>query len=336
MSYLSYNESGRIDEFHNIGMKPHLRNNHPVGQRPSAHKVITRYGCECRDCVASGNSIYKDDGRLVPGKYCSRDEYYEHRQRGIVDQRIPASSSARPSSDGAVPASSARTNPTARTMKGNQGQRKIRSVQSLTSIYQLEDIKSEYEENHKRLRSIVLADLVFQFSPTAYPSSESIPALQNGDINSGPFALEFNRAANKEILLYELWILQACTKIDAVPANGSSEVRSLKKDLIKKLDRDAERISEMKAREWRRRNELVKKGLRFVTGKEIIVNTGEHTYHLVYEKLTPPFAYFNSPISHHAYRCRERRPLHYVHHHCHHAPPMQHVTRELRAVSRRL
>ena len=154
-------------------------------------------------------------------------------------------------------------------------------MQNRTNIYRLEDIQSEYEENHKRLRSIVLADLVFQFSPTAYPSSESIPAQENGDINSGPFALEFARAANKEVLLYELWISQACIKIDAVQANACSEVRSLKKKLIKKLERDAERIAEMKGREWRRRNELVKKGLRSLSGREIIVNTGKHTYHLV-------------------------------------------------------
>ncbi len=306
-------------------MKPYLRNNQPVGQRPSAPKVVTRYGCECRDCVVSGNSIYKSDGRLVPGKYCTRDEYYEHKQCGIVNQPISANPSIPPSSDGAVPAPSTRTIPTVHTTKGSQGQRKTRSVQNRTNIYRLEDIRLEYEEKHKRLRSTVLADLVFQFSPTAYSSSESIPVQENGDINSGPFALEFNRAANKEVLLYELWILQACTKINAVQANACSEVRLLKKKLIQKLERDAERISEMKAREWRRRNELVKKGLQFLSGKEIIVNTGEHTYHRVDGKLTPPVAYFDSPISYHAHCCREPHPLRFIHHYCHHAPPMQHV-----------
>lgn len=128
---------------------------------------------------------------------------------------------------------------------------RIRSAQDATSIHKLTAILTECNEQSAGLGSVNRDNLVFCTPPSPYHGY--VPSTPASTINSGPYALEFDRSSNKPVLVYESWLMKALTDVDTILADGRANVASLKKSVTTKLQTEYDRIEKLKADEWNRR-----------------------------------------------------------------------------------
>lgn len=229
-------------------MKPHLRNGSPVG-RTARRTPSLNYICTCPEC-AQYTAYDPNAGQFVGGKLCARDEFYRHRNRlrylqaslpptppdinrlslvqiddvplvssamlGLPDHNptpLPLSTSddVQPSDEHA-------------SVRQREVQERIRSANDASSIFALEELSGICKNIRNRIDSVCWNDVVFIQAPS--PSKHDSPpvppvpatpppATGLSDTNTGPYALEFGRAANKTILELEAELSRVLDEVDA-------------------------------------------------------------------------------------------------------------------------
>lgn len=117
---------------------------------------------------------------------------------------------------------------------------------SLTRIQALQ------EECRDRASKITIKDGLVFLTP---PHSTSPPATSRdtpSGLNDGEYALDPNQAVNKRFLKHELWLLTALEELDAISPSAENVVRKSRKEAVKSIQLELDRIESLKAEEWTR------------------------------------------------------------------------------------
>ena len=234
-------------------MPPRLvRGGHPVGRRrpqpPTKH-----YFCNC-DLCCNEISWSPLDHEFRAGRSVGRKEFLRHNQlrkaKANADQGSRATSPTSP--DSPAQSESSNPNPTVSSPHPPSAQ----STQTDRNIsHQIRKIE---EELAKRITTINSFEGLIFIDPPC-PTSES-PALPpepfdlrtpHSDINAGPYALVFERRANRPILEYLLWLHDTLLQLDGLLIRTDHQ-RTKRGVLIDHIEREFRRVEDGKAREWAR------------------------------------------------------------------------------------
>lgn len=266
-------------------MKPRLNSQgRPIGQhrpqRPSTFCI-----CQCPECVGGGDLAWDPVlGAFVSGKVLGRPEYLEHRRlRG----HSPSESSTDTNHAESPPAPPSAARPLRR--EGYQAsppqtssdavKRRTRSSTERVHIAFLESMTEDLALRRSTLAAVDSEELIFAFPPCPY-EKVTIPLRLFSEANTGPYSLEFGRAANRETLEYESWLLGAMTRLGEVDSERPA-VQTRVRELVSNLQNELNAVEMLKRDEWQRRSALQSEARRYWRkGKVPVVDTSKYFLHI--------------------------------------------------------
>lgn len=258
-------------------MPPRLNpQGHPVGQRrrPRATKV---YFCTCNSCsvAVTWNPL---DNKFIAGRTVGRKEYLRHRR---INNNYEASSSV--SEDPPNPREPSTEPPPSSTSSIPSG--------SPNSVICARFDQIEAELRLRQESFSVLKGLVFAEPPTPTSEAEVAPpepfSFQNdnasSEINSGPYALVFERQANRPVLEYLLWLHDTLLEVDGVSGGNEDRVRAKRKAIVDSIQEEFIRVEDLKMDEWQRQR-LDQETARSLwkEGRVPVMDTGMYLYVLIF------------------------------------------------------
>ena len=213
--------------------------------------------------------------RFLPGREFGRVDFQRH-QRNLRnrdhdhDDSIPSLSS-RPSSppSPSPPSSTRSTTPDELVGDGPSEGTNAEST--------LDRLKSEFLARKKDLKSA--EGLVFVSPPQL--SDTSLPPLtpstidsSRSDINAGAYSLDYGRRANQPLLEHLQWLQDITSLLDSLSL--SQPMRIHRKELLRMIENEFNRVDAMRAAEWQRQFEQQSRARALLReGKVIVIDTGE-------------------------------------------------------------
>lgn len=85
-------------------------------------------------------------------------------------------------------------------------------------------------------------------------STTATPHTLPSGINDGRYALDPGQAVNKPYLHYEAWLLSALEDLDSVDSDTRGVVRKARKDAVKVIQEELDRLETVKKEEWMRQD----------------------------------------------------------------------------------
>ena len=127
-----------------------------------------------------------------------------------------------------------------------------------------------------------LTDLVFLDPPFPTSEAETLPLepfSRNGtdnELNSGPYALAFERQVNRPVLEYLLNLHDTLLELDGMALGDVEDLRHKRKALVDDIEGEFNRIESAKAEEWERQKARQDRARSiWRNGNIMIVDTGE-------------------------------------------------------------
>ena len=247
-------------------MAPFLRHGHPVGQRVRTRHHVA-YFCRCHDCL-HGTSFNPLTSQFTAGKEFSKAEFQRH--QALLDRQQHSingmGSVHRP------------------TLAGSSSFDHSLGDSSIVTDDTFLQLQSELSSRRDRLQDF--KGLIFispprpsDMAPPPKPSNNlplSSPVtaeISQSEINHGPFTLDFSRQVNQHILEHLQWLQDVTLDVDAMSI--PPELRSSRKALVDKIEKEICRIEERKADEWYRQYEEQSRARNLIRGKVVrVIDSG--------------------------------------------------------------
>ena len=219
---------------------------HPVGRRRRPPTGVRVYWCSCDSC-SKEVTFHPLTQAFTKGRTVGYKEYIHHSklQRGKKGDSSSSTSSA-----SSVSSRSKAGSPDAPSQSPP-------SPASVANNMRL----CEIETDLCRWKASVLSSfkhLIFVDPPSPTSEAQSLPLepfsrdMPDNDLNSGPYALSFERQANRPVLEYLLNLHDTLLELDAMVLNDSEDLRHKRKVLIDDIEGEFNRIERAKAEEWER------------------------------------------------------------------------------------
>lgn len=120
------------------------------------------------------------------------------------------------------------------------------------------------------LAAVERKHLVFLSPPCPY-ETVSIPVRLSSKVNTGQYALEFGRVANRVVLDYEIWLTEAMSRLSTITAVGRPAIKDLSDNLVLAVQGELDSVETLKREEWERRSGLLSRARKYWKGGKVPV-----------------------------------------------------------------
>ena len=248
-------------------MPPRLNpQGYPVGRRRRPTGAVRVYWCSCDSC-AKEVTFHPLTQKFVKGCTLGYKEYLRHSKLQRGKQGPSSISSASSSLSGTnSPDTPPQSPPSPASVANNMRLREIETDLCRWKATMLSPLKN----------------LVFVDPPSPTSEAQSPPLEPfsrdepDNDLNSGPYALSFERQANRPVLEYLLNLHDTLFELDGMALSDSESLRRKRKALIDDIEGEFSRVERAKAEEWERQK-AGQEQARSIWRKRniVVVDTGE-------------------------------------------------------------
>lgn len=163
------------------------------------------------------------------------------------------------------------TQPTTRT----------RSSTHATHVQSLNTIAEDLATRRASVTAVNYRQLVFLSPPSPY-EMVTIPLRLSSKVNTGQYALEFGRVANRVMLDYEIWLVDATSRLNTIVADGRPAVQDFANKLVSAVQDELNHVEMLKQEEWERRSNLLSRARKYWKGGQVpVIDTCTHFFSCV-------------------------------------------------------
>ncbi|EKM49450.1 uncharacterized protein PHACADRAFT_33492 [Phanerochaete carnosa HHB-10118-sp] len=153
--------------------------------------------------------------------------------------------------------------------------RRTRSSVEAAHIGFLETMTTNLVTRRATIATVDREELIFAFPPNPYEKI-TIPLRLSSEVNTGPYSLEFGRAANREVLEYEMWLAAAMSQLGNVKS-ARPAVESRMAELVLEVQSGLDAVEMLKQDEWQRRCDLQARARGYLKeGKVPVIDTSPY------------------------------------------------------------